>query len=636
MTDSPGSSTARSATTQAPLDVLDLVATNVAAKAGVYALLLGSGISYSAEVPNGWGIQCELVERLARLATPDDNEAIALAAAHPDVWWQERGYPEPFGYSQLLTLASPTPAGRTTLLEGFFTPTEEDLRDGRKIPAAAHRAIAQLVRRGLIKVIVTTNFDPLTEQAIREAGVYPQIIHSSRDLARMTPLAHAECTVIKVNGDRGDLITLNTDEELRNFNEGTELHALLTQVFTEYGLIACGWSGEWDPFIRGALTRARPPQDDVGDGLRPESASSGYPIYWSAFEQPKPVTARLIRTIDAQELPLMDADTMFTELDRRALAVQEILSRPTVSIEVAVKRLRRALPDPTRRTDVEDLVFNAIDKLSEQLWEPGVPVGIQEYVAQLGEHAAAAQPVLHLLTAGVYADRDGAHTELWVAALERLMRAGLAGRLPGAAQWANETPRYPALLGVIVCVAAAVAARREGLARRLLEEPRWTDTQFVRMSAAQAVHRKRVFQHDLEAAVRSQTLSGFARWPSSEFVRRDTLDALKLVDPDAVVRQRLVDAAEYRVALVQQLTMGRPGGLSWVEGKWLARESHVPGPGDGPAALRLEPEAQVHFGEDAEDGGWWTGQEDRAAVMAAVEEIAEQERTRRIERAAGW
>ncbi len=428
---SPGPFTAPSGAPSPGLDVLDLVATNIIAKPGVYALLLGSGISYSAEVPSGWGIQCVLAERLARLATPEDAGAIALAAEHPDLWWQRRGYPEPFGYSGLLELVSPTAAGRATLLEEFFTPTEDDLRDGRKIPTAAHRAIAQLVRRGLVQVIVTTNFDPLTEQAIREIGVYPQILHSAGDLARMTPLTHADCTVIKVNGDRGDLVTLNTDEELREFNEGTGVRELLTQAFSEYGLLVCGWSGEWDPFLRATLTESRPPDGGPGhaDPL-PTAASGRYPIYWSAFEQPKPVTAELIRSIKAQELPLMTADQMFTELDARALAAQEILGRPDASRDIAVKRLRRALPDPTRRTDVENLVLDAIDKLSEQLQESGVPGAVQEYVAQLKVQAAAAQTVLHLLAAGVYADRDQEHTELWVTALERLMRAGLTGRVP--------------------------------------------------------------------------------------------------------------------------------------------------------------------------------------------------------------
>ncbi len=113
------------------------------------------------------------------------------------------------------------------------------------------------------------------------------------------------------------------------------------------------------------------------------------------------------------------------------------------------------------------------------------------------------------------------------------------------------------------------------------------------------------------------------------------LEALKLVDPDFAVRHRLVDAAEYRVVLVQQSTQGGPGGLPWVEGRWLAHENRIPVRKDGSEALAEEPEAQLRFREDAEAGGWWTGLEDGAVVMAAVEAIAAQEKARRGDRSRG-
>jgi hypothetical protein len=59
-------------------------------------------------------------------------------------------------------LHAPTQAARRDLIAGFFEPTDEDAEQGLKVPGLAHRAIALLVKRGLVRVIVTTNFDRLS------------------------------------------------------------------------------------------------------------------------------------------------------------------------------------------------------------------------------------------------------------------------------------------------------------------------------------------------------------------------------------------------------------------------------------------------------------------------------------------
>jgi len=44
------------------------------------------------------------------------------------------------------------------------------------MPSPAHRAIAQLVKDGYIKVIITTNFDRLIERSLNEVGIEPTVI----------------------------------------------------------------------------------------------------------------------------------------------------------------------------------------------------------------------------------------------------------------------------------------------------------------------------------------------------------------------------------------------------------------------------------------------------------------------------
>lgn len=90
---------------------------------------------------------------------------------------------------------------RSQLLRGYFEPTAEEKTEQIKTPTPAHRAIAGLVAGGYVRVIVTTNFDRLTEQALEEAGVRPQVVASADAAAGMLPLAHASCTLVKLHGD---------------------------------------------------------------------------------------------------------------------------------------------------------------------------------------------------------------------------------------------------------------------------------------------------------------------------------------------------------------------------------------------------------------------------------------------------
>src|SRR3954471_23332258 len=88
------------------LDPLVMLATGMHSQPGVYALLLGSGISTGAGIPTGWGVVAELVRRAAAAAA--GAEAAERAAADPEAWWAEHGDGQPLGYSNLLAALAPT------------------------------------------------------------------------------------------------------------------------------------------------------------------------------------------------------------------------------------------------------------------------------------------------------------------------------------------------------------------------------------------------------------------------------------------------------------------------------------------------------------------------------------------------
>ncbi|GIH97672.1 hypothetical protein Psi01_83020 [Planobispora siamensis] len=85
-----------------------MLATGMHAQPGVYALLLGSGVSTGAGIPTGWGVVQELTRQLI---TASDPTAADATAAEPEQWWQDNGDGSPLGYSNLLAALAPTPAG---------------------------------------------------------------------------------------------------------------------------------------------------------------------------------------------------------------------------------------------------------------------------------------------------------------------------------------------------------------------------------------------------------------------------------------------------------------------------------------------------------------------------------------------
>lgn len=249
---------APTAATLAPgtaLDPLVALATNLHAAPGVYALLLGSGVSTGAGVPTGWGVVVDLVRRAAAAADPADPGAGDAAAENPDGWWAEHGDGQPLGYSTLLAQLAPSAAARQQLLAGYFEASEEDREAGRKVPGPAHRAVARLVARGAVRVVLTTNFDRLLEQALVAEGVQAQVLTRPESVDAAQPLAHARATVVKLHGDYADLNQRNTVDELAAYPAA--LDALLDRVRDEYGLLICGWSADYDTALVAALEGAR-------------------------------------------------------------------------------------------------------------------------------------------------------------------------------------------------------------------------------------------------------------------------------------------------------------------------------------------------------------------------------------------
>ncbi|NWL26773.1 hypothetical protein DM794_06805 [Paenarthrobacter ureafaciens] len=508
--------------TSRALDSRISLATSMYAQPGVYALLIGSGTSTGTGMPTGYDVIKLLIRQAAAASTHplgDNDDA--------EAWWAEHGDGKELGYSNLLEQLAPNPAARSALLSEFFEPTDEEREDNRKVPGPAHAAIAQLVQKGLVRVIITTNFDRLLEQALAAVGIVPQVVDSETSVQGMKPLVHSACTIVKIHGDYKSLEQRNTLAELSSYGES--LQQLIDQVFDEYGLIINGWSGEWDKALVESLKGRR---------------SRRYPIFWTAYSKLRETAQELAQRHDAIVLEGVSADDFFPDLLSR-LESLETLASPPLTEAMAIARLKKLLPYREKHIELRDMLEDEITTIENLLAARSqviVPAdgseeidGPRDFEAECMRLLAVSQTLIKLVATGVMLDRDKLHTDLWVWVVGQLLRA--RGQVSGQhhEHWVN-LGHYPALLVFRAAAMAAVAARHEDVFLRICREPKWKD---------QYVHEEPLPAYiilDTYAVLDASVVREFPRWKGAKYLYAPSALLEKdLLDP----LQAIVGAQEY-------------------------------------------------------------------------------------------
>jgi hypothetical protein len=340
---------------------------------GVYALLLGSGISRAAHIPTGWEITLDLVRRIGRLEGADDQ-------ADWEKWHFDRHGKGP-SYSELLDALSQTPHERRSILHSYIEPSAEDTEKGWKIPTKAHRAIARLVRDGLVRVIVTTNFDRLLESALREIGIEPTVIASDDAIAGAVPVIHSSCTIVKVHGDYLDTRIRNTDAELSSYS--TALDGLLNRIFDEHGLIICGWSADWDEALRNCLLR---------------TPNRRYPLYWAARGTPGEFADAIVKYRAGRLVTISDADSFLETLEQKISTLSEIHRPDPRSLELLTASAKRYLAKPEYRIQLDELIgaeIKTLVSLASKIENVGATQG--EFVRVVEQYEIISEPLARVL-----------------------------------------------------------------------------------------------------------------------------------------------------------------------------------------------------------------------------------------------
>jgi hypothetical protein len=429
------------------MDSLFSLALSMQANPGVYALLVGSGVSRAAGVPTGWEVVLDLINKLAKLENEDPG-------ADPEAWYSAK-YGHPPTYSDLLEAAAKSQAERSQLLRSYFEPTEEERQEGRKLPTKAHHSIAALFKMGMIRVVITTNFDRLLENALEAEGVNPTVIRSPDDVDGAVPLAHSQCTVIKVHGDYLDLRTRNTSLELEAYDKRVD--RLLDRVFDEFGLIVCGWSAEWDRALCNAIKRTK--------GRR-------FTTYWTKITALTDVAQHLIDQRKAQLIEIEGADEFFDTLAEKIRVLADMRAPHPLSVQAAIAQTKRYLPETKYPIRLHDLLMGEIEALINETSLARYPVQGQlskdDWVKRITDFEALSSIAASIIATGCFWGANEHHA-LWIRALNRL---GNRGNGLGGNVMALGLQAYPVILLQYAGGIAAAAAGKLGTIYAILTQPR--------------------------------------------------------------------------------------------------------------------------------------------------------------------
>lgn len=405
------------------IDPIHSLAFSIQSNPGVYALLLGSGVSRAAKIPTGWEITLDLIRKLALLLNEQCDP-------DPEAWYLKK-FNKEASYSDLLHKVAKTQSERQQLLREYFEPNEADRESGDKSPTKAHKAIAQLVAKGFIRVIITTNFDRLIETAIREAGVEPQVLSTPDQIEGALPLIHTKCCVFKINGDYKDTRIKNTPDELDQIPRGFD--RLLDRIFDEFGLIVCGWSAEWDGALYRAIERAK---------------SRRYSIYWTVKGELGDAANKLIEHRGGYKIPIRDAENFFETILEYVISIDEYSKRHPISTEAAVQSLKRYLPEPKYRIKLRDLVNKEVQDVKEKISISAFPMNKtiewtnESVTKRVRSYEAACSTLLSMgIIGGSWVEEK--HDFMWKKTLENLAPAQVSD---GDLYVWLDLKRYPATL----------------------------------------------------------------------------------------------------------------------------------------------------------------------------------------------
>lgn len=491
---------------------------------GVYALLLGSGVSKPAKVPTGWEIVEDLIRQIAKLSGED-------CEPDPTKWYTKAFGKEP-DYSELLDSIAKSPSERQLLLRSYFEPDEEERDKGFKQPTAAHKAIAELAIKGYIRVIITTNFDRLLEKAIESAGIAPIVIYNPDAAEGVIPLTHLNnrTIIIKVNGDYLDTRIKNTSAELEHYDE--RINRLLDRIFDEFGLIVCGWSGDWDKALSAALERCK---------------NHRFTTFWTIHNEISDNAKRIIQLRKADIIKITGADHFFEELREKAAALEDYSKPHPLSKELAIVTLEKYIAEERYEIPLFNFIMKEANNLTNKLTEFKFPFSPPYDVKELGSGFDRLQAITEMLQAllihGCFWGKAN-QTRIWVECIERIVNQ--ASQLNSTEPPGIQYGLFPGLLLLYGGGLASVAAGKYDTLAALLTKAKSRDNSNKELPLVLIANSRTVLTKQMEEYLFPLDEDT----PFNKYLYKKLREPLRAFLPDKNKYDDIFDRYEYLVTLI--------------------------------------------------------------------------------------
>jgi hypothetical protein len=272
---------------------------------------LGAGASAAAGIPTAYHMVWEFKRTLFCAAQRVPRAAVA-DLADPSVQSRLQRHFDALGgfpaqgadeeYADFFEAAYPSEADRRVVIDRAVSSAA---------PSYGHLVLAALMRVGRARVVWTTNFDPMVEDAVASVfettGKLTTATPDGPDLARQALSEERWPLLVKLHGDFRSRRLRNTSEELNR--QDAQLRDALVHALGSYGLAVTGYSGR-DHSVLEALER----------GI---DAGRGYPagLLWfhRSTEQLLPAVEELLAKaqtagVEAAAIPLETFDELMGDL----------------------------------------------------------------------------------------------------------------------------------------------------------------------------------------------------------------------------------------------------------------------------------------------------------------------------------
>lgn len=278
-----------------------------------YVLFAGAGVSKDAGIPTAWDLVLKTAGFLYAVENEDNVKNLDL-----ERWFLGSPYAN-MTYSQLIEKLYPTyPEQQIFLRESL----------NGKEPGEVHKAIAELAYRGVIRCIITTNFDHHIEQAIEAKGMEVQVIATEEDLDHSEPLIQCKSVrVYKPHGDLGRGIIRNTPKDVETLPKPFEEE--ISRILNEHGVIVLGYSGTDKGLQKVFMKRKK----------------RHYPLFWVNPANPTGAIGDILNDIGATFIPCQGASQFLSDYFRAFERLNQLV--PSQGAKATVFDLKQALERKT-------------------------------------------------------------------------------------------------------------------------------------------------------------------------------------------------------------------------------------------------------------------------------------------------